>query len=818
MDFRIAARSLRRTPAFSLLVIATLALGIGATATMFSTVWAVYLRPLPFPQPDRLVTIWESDARSNETQRRLTPANFVDWEAAATSFGAFGVLPNWTGQPWPFNVAGRDGLERVAGIYASSGFFRVMGVAPLLGRVFTSDEDRTRGRRSVVISHAMWLTRFGGDPSVIDRSLEVDTFRGGAFTIVGVMPQGFEFPHGADLWLSLADWGGGAMPPPGDVNRCCAWYATFGRLKRGVTREQAAAELTTLARRTSAAYPGSAAVSDVRVLPLRETLVGAHRTTVFGLFGAVACILLIACANVANLLLTRAVGRRREIATRLALGATRWQVARQLLLESLILGTLGAALGIALSFWAQEVIAAAFAGRVPLIENTRLDRAVLAFSIVLSLATRTICGLAPLADWRAAGWAARGQTETPQTRRLRQGLVVSEIALAVAIVASAGLLVRTVAKLRAVDVGFDTTRTLVVSTDLSTSPLRERGASARFVNEVLPRIERLPGVRSVAAATGVPFEGGPASQPITRQHDPVRPAASSPQIVHTAVTPGYFATMGMTLTRGRGFTERDGAEDVLVAIVNETAARRYWPGEDPIGKRFAVGSLERFGSFRRVRDGEVEWREIVGMVSDIRSAGFALPVQAEVYYSHQQFPLYNSFLLIRSTSDPVSLIPAVRRELAAVNSRAVISAVRTLEDVADRSIGDQVLRASMAALFSALAMLLGMCGVYGVMSYTVEQRTREIGIRVALGAGRAEVARLVVGQALALTAAGVVIGLAAAYAIGRSIASLFFGVSAADAQVLALTCLVSVAAALLATLWPARRALRVEPTVALREE
>jgi putative ABC transport system permease protein len=818
MDLRVAWRGLRRTPAFALLVIATLAVGIGATTTMFSTVWAVYLRPLPFPQQERLVTVWESDPMNNETQRRLTPANFADWEAESTSFDALGVLPNWSGQPWPFNVAARDGLERVAGIYASSGFFRVMGVPPLLGRVFGNEEDRTRGTRSVVISHALWQTRFGSDPSIVGRSLEVDTFRGGAFTIVGVMPAHFDFPQGAQIWLSLADWGGGAMPSPRSTNRCCAWYTTFGRLKPGVSLEQAAAELTAIARRTSAAHPEGAAVSHVRILPMRETLVGAHRTTVFALFGAVACILLIGCANVANLLLTRAVGRRREVATRLALGATRLRIARQFLLESLLLGGVGALLGVLVSLWTQDLIASTFAERVPLIADMRLDRTVLAFSIALSLAVSTLCGLTPLVDWRTAGWSARGHTETRQTRRLRQTLVVCEVALAVAVVASAGLLVRTVTKLRAVDVGFDTSQTLVVSTDLSTSPLRERGASARFLTELIPRLERLPGVRSVAAATGVPFEGGPASQPITRQQDPVRPNASSPQIVHTAVTPGYFSTMGMTLKRGRGFTERDGAEDALVAIVNETAARRYWPGEDPIGKRFALGSLERFGSFRQVREGEVEWREIVGVVSDIRSAGFAVAVQPEVYYSYRQFPLYNSSLLIRSATDPISQIPAVRRELAAVNSRAVISQVRTLDDVADRSIADHALRAAMATVFSVLAMLLGMCGIYGVMSYTVVQRTKEIGIRVALGAGSTEVARLVIGQALSLTAIGLLIGLAAAYAVARSISSLFFGVGPADVPALAVTCLLAIAATILAALWPTRRALRVEPTVALREE
>jgi putative ABC transport system permease protein len=816
MDLHFAWRNLSRNAGFSALVILTLALGIGATTTMFSAVWAVLLRPLPLPAQHRLVTVWQADPRSPENRLRLTPADFVDWSSEASSFEALGVLPNWTGQPWPFNVVGPSGVERVSGIYASSGFFRVMGIAPLLGRTFVTDEDLTQGKRTVVLSYRYWQARLGGDPSVVGKTLNVDTFRGGAFTIVGVMPAGFDFPRGTNIWLSLADWGGGPMPAPDTSNRCCPWYTVFGRLKPDVTTEHARNELQAIAVRVAARHPDGRLAPEVRIVSLREVLVGTQRGGLLGLFGAVICVLFIGCANVANLLLSRGVGRRREVLTRLALGATRWRLARQLLTESLLLGALGASVGLLLSLWGQYLAATTMGDRVPLIEATRLDWVVLAFSVALTLVVCTVCGLMPLVDWRAVNWNARDQSESPSSRRLRHSLVVGEIALAVTMVASAGLLLRTVANLRAVDVGFQTARTLIVSTDLTTSPLRQRGSAARFVQDIIARIAALPGVQGAAASTGVPFEGGPAGQAITRYGDPVRAAASSPQVVHTAVTPEYFKLIGITLTQGRIFTDDDRADGTLVAVINTTAARRYWPGENPIGKRFAVGSSERFGSFRAVRPGEVEWREIVGVVTDIRSGGFASDVQPEVYYSYKQFPLYDTAVVVRTTGEPADLMPAIRREIQAASSQAVITKVRTLDDVADESIVEPRLRAMLATIFSALALGLGMLGIYSVMSYTVERRTREIGIRVALGAKRHQVTNMIMARALRMAGIGAGFGVVGAYLVARWISSLLFGVSASDPFTLVAACLLLVGAAAVATVHPTRRALRVDPADALR--
>jgi putative ABC transport system permease protein len=458
------------------------------------------------------------------------------------------------------------------------------------------------------------------------------------------------------------------------------------------------------------------------------------------------------------------------------------------------------------------------AGRVPLIEGTRLDWVVLAFCVGLTLAVCTVCGLMPLVDWRAVDWSARGQSESRSSRRLRHVLVVGEAALAVTVVATTGLLLKTVANLRSVDVGFETARTLIVSTDLTTAPLRARGGAARFVQDVIPRLAALPGVRGAAASTGVPFESGTASQAITRFGDPVRPAAASPQVGQTAVTPGYFGLMGIAITQGRGFTDDDRPDGRLVAVINTTAARRYWPGENPVGQRFAMGSAERFGSFRPVPPGEVEWREIVGVVSDIRSGGFGSEVRPEVYYSYQQYPLFDPALVVRTAGEPAPLMAAIRREIQAASNQAVVTGVRTLERVADESIADPRLRAVLAAIFATLALGLGMLGIYGVTSYTVEQRTREIGIRVALGARRRQIVAMILAQALRLAGLGACIGVAGAYLAARWISSLLFGVSASDPVSIAAACLLLLAVAAVAIVFPTRRALRVDPADALRAE
>ncbi len=588
-----------------------------------------------------------------------------------------------------------------------------------------------------------------------------------------------------------------------------------------MTPDRAARELTVIAQRLSEQYPHASRVARVDVVPLRETLVGEHRRSLGMLFGAVGCVLLVGCANVANLVLSRGIGRRKELLTRMALGATRTRMACQSIVEGLVLCGLGTAAGLILAVWARPMLARLMATHVPIAGDSRIDLAVLAFTALLTAACGVLCGLAPLVGWRSLDWRTRSQPESPATKHLRHALVVSEVALAVVLVAAAGLLVRTLGKLQAVDVGFQTQQLLSVSMDVTTGPFRERGNAALFLEALMPRIAALPGVRRVGATTGAPLEEGAATQAITREDRAPLTAAESPQVVQTAVTPGYFETLGITLLRGRALTEADTAEGQLVALVNETAARRYWRGEDPIGKRFAIGSRERFGRFRAPigpDDSEEEWREIVGIVADVRSGGFAADVQPEVFYSYRQFPLYGPRVLVRTVGDPMALAQTIRRDVAAVNASAVVTDVRTMEQVAAESVVAPRLRALLVGSFSTLALMLAMLGIYGVLSYTVGQRTQEIGIRMALGASRARVSRMVIGQALALTTVGMLVGLVGAAGTSQWMATLLFGVQPFDLLTLATTCATLFAITVLASYGPAQTAIRVDPAVALRRE
>jgi putative ABC transport system permease protein len=814
---KAAVRSIARAPGFAMLVIATMALGIGLSATMYGVLRAVFWRPLPFPEPDRLVTVWNADAVHGGRQR-VSPQDFVDWSAESTSFESIGALAT-VGVPATLNVLTDGVAERVQAVYTSSGFFRVLGVRPIAGHALGPDDDRQKGRRRAVISFAFWRDRFGSDGNIVGRTIEIDTFRGGNFTIAGVMPAAFDYPAGTKLWLSLGDWGGGALPARDAAQRCCPWFEVFARLKPEATVERAASELTHLARGIAERHPSAPRAAAIGVVPLRESMVGSQRLLLGALAGAVGCVLLIGLANVVNLLLSRGVGRRREIATRLALGATRVHIARQLILEALAHCSGGAIGGLLLAVWTQRALSKLLAGRVPLIETAVVDLFVVGFAIALAAVAAMVCGLTPLVAVRPSDWRVREDTERRESRRLRRVLVTVQVALAVSLVAGAGLLLESLLRLQKVDVGFRTDDVVTVSLDVTTAPLRVRGSAARFLEELLPRIEALPGVRAVGATTAALFETGLAAQAITREDRSPLPAAESPQVLQSAITPGYLAAVGMAVLRGRGCRETDTAEAVLVALINETTASRYWPGENPIGKRFAMGSRERFGFFRAPpAPGAIEYREIVGVVTDIRSAGFAADVQPEVFYCYKQYPLYEPRLFVRAAGQAAALAPALRREIANVNSRAVVVSTMTLDEIAGRSLADPRLRVMLVAAFSILALALGMLGIYGVLSYTVRQRSREIGIRMALGADRQRVWRLVVTEAIRVTALGLLFGLAGAVAIGRAIETMLFGVGFVDITALAATAMLVLACSIAASCAPAWRATRVDPADVLRSE
>ena len=814
MNLRLALRGIARNRGFAALIIGTMALGIGANTTMFSVIRAVFLRPLPFPHQERIVTLWESDPAAGVSERRVSPANFVDWAAQSRSFEAIGALI-W--EDTLYKIVSPEGIDRVRGVYASSDFFRALGVTPELGRFFGFEEDHGSGLRRAIISHAFWQQRFHGDPKVIGQTLDIDTYNGGIFTVAGVIPQGLEFPVDASIWLSYGDSGVHPLPKPDAAVRCCSWLTVFGRLKPGITVSQAEAEMAVIGRGVSDRHSDASRVAAVKIVPLREQMVRDQRLVFFALFGAVGLVLLIACANVANLLLSRGISREKEMWTRHALGASVWQIARQLIAESLVLCLFGTGAGLLVALWAQAALVKAFVDRIPIIATTRIDGSVLAFAALITVLCAAACGLAPLMLWSKADWSHRGQTESSSSKRLRNLLVVGELALSLTLVTGAGLLGRTVLKLSEVDFGVREEGVLAVSTDFNTDGLRERDTKIKFLDELIPRLEALPGAvmrRHDYVADGPgEFRYAYAGRPSFSYQNQFAPHRAG------SGDAGLFSAHGDSAQRGRGFNGSDTAESTLVAILSEAAARRYWPGEDPVGRRFAVGSSDRFGWFRSPPDQfGPEWREIVGVVGDVRSGGFASEVLPVVYYGHRQASVNGPIILVRTVGDPLSLAAAVRTEIKTLNGRVVVTDVRNMKQVVSGTVSEPRTRASLVGLFAGLALLLGMLGIYGVASHTVSQRTQEIGIRMALGARGPEVARMVIGGALRLSMIGVALGILASMAMARALAGLLFGIQPLDPLTFIVACGFLMAAAVVASYFPARRAMRIDPAIALRNE
>ena len=806
-DLSYALRGLRRSPGFTLVAGLTLALGIGANTAMFSVIRAAFLAPLPFPQPDRLVALWPRNA---EGARELaTPAGFVDWSEQSGVFEALGAWPSGADIPSAFNVTGSGAAERVRGIYVSSGFFRALGVQPALGRTFLAAEDRALDHRAAVLSHGYWQARFHGDPAILGKTIEVDTFRGGVYTVVGVMPPRFDYPRPVDVYLPIAFWGGGPLPAPNAAARCCAWFSVIGRLKPGVSAERAQSEIGAIAQRLDR--------RQVQVVPLRREIVGERRTGLLLLFAAVACVLLIACANVANLMLSRVLARSSEMAIRRALGAGTGRLVRQVLAESLLLSGIGAAPGILLAPWAASLIAIHAGSAVQLAGGARIDAGVLAFALVITLAAGCASGLAGCISLDTG--RTRSHKAGMRGRNLRQALVTGEVAAAVLLAAAAGVLIRSLERLQNVDPGFRAEHVLAVSFDFTARPFRGPGNQQPYFHDLLERVAKLPGVRMAGAVSEPPLaRRRMPDQPMSVEGQPLRPAGETPKVALLAVTPAYFPAMGIPLRKGRLFDEGDARDSKLVAIVNETAARLLWHGQDPVGKRIAMGSREHLGYFRIApRPGEAEWREVVGVVADVRGAGLDLPPRPEVFHCYRQHPWYENTLVARTEGDPMRLAGDIRRLAAEINPRTTVTEVTTLARIAADSVAEPRFRAQLIGLFSALAALLGMLGIYGVASYTVVQRTREIGIRVALGATRADIARLVMAGAARATAAGLALGLIAYFAVMRWISTLLYGVAAADPVTLAGTCVLFALAMCAATYIPARRGAAVDPGTALRQ-
>jgi len=782
---------------FASIAVLTLALGIGANAAIFSVVYAVLLAPLPFENPDALTMIWGNNPAQNLHEQ---PASMPDYDDLKENH-VFERIAATRSQA--FNLTGGDEPERVGGVRVSVTLFSLLGVNPLLGRDFLESEDEAGAAPVAIVSHSLWLHRYGSDPNLTGRSLDID---GKTYTVVGVLPPGINYPTpDASIYVPL-------IAQPNEVARGARFVRVIGRLKQGVPLSQARAEMDTIAARAAEQFPANNSGYGIDLVPLHEQMVGRVRPALMVLLGAVACVLLIACANVANLLLARAASRRSELAIRAALGASRAQLVRQLLTESVLLSLAGGALGLFFALWGVPALIGISASSIPRASEVGINLRVLGFTALVSLVTGIVFGLAPALRSSsshatdALREARRGTTGSVLHQRLLSGLVVSEVAIALVLLTAAGLMIRSFLSINNVSPGFNPKGVLTLGIGLS-SRYSDIQRQATFYENLLAKVRVVPGVESAASNIRIPMLGFNASTSFTIQGKPVH-QGDEPTADYRAVTGEYFKTMGIPLLAGRDFSEHDNKDAPETIVINKMLAEQFFANEDPIGKRIQI-----FPDPNR-------WREIVGVVGDVRLVGLDAGINPTLYVPMPQNPypnaLRNVFLVVRTSVEPMSLVTGIRGELQSLDRDVPLSQIQTMEDVVSSSLSQRRLNMSLLVVFSALAAALAAVGIYGVMAYIVAQRTHEIGIRMAMGAQQREVMTMVLGDGAKLTAMGVAIGVAAAFGVTRVLSSLLYGVGAADPATFAGISLLLGAVAMLASYIPARRAARVDPLEALR--
>ncbi|MGH2779885.1 MAG: ABC transporter permease [Thermoleophilaceae bacterium] len=805
-DLRYALRSLRKSPGFTAVVVLTLALGIGANTAIFSLVNAVLLRPLPFPEPDRLVQVWET--RPGEDDRRVAPANFLDWRADSRVFEGLASYDVRTG-----NLLGGGEPERVTFATVSANFFQTLGVDVRRGRMFLSDESDASGTRTAILSHELWLRRFGGDPAVLGRTVKLDSQ---AFRIVGVMSDRFDFPSGTELWVRAPFDVPGLAGFPGDITQLRdAWYfRVVGRLAEGIDLAEAQTGMDVLARRLETEYPVANLDAGIRLVPLHEELVGDTRAALVMLLAAVGLVMLIACVNVANLVLARATRRRKELALRTALGAARGRLAAQLLGESVILGLLGGGLGVLIAYGAAPLQSRLLPPGLLPPGGVQPDASLLGFALALSLVTALVFGALPaFYAARVAPGAALGERGSGggglAGRRVRGALVVAECAFAVLLVLGASLALKSSWRLQQVDPGYRVEGLQTMRIALPGVQASEAGQAASFYGDVLARVGALPRVTSAAVAMSGPADDGPGAG--LRIEDRPAPEGALPDASWQVVSPDYFRTAGIPLLRGRTFEEQDDGSALPVAVINEALARRHWPGGDAIGRRINTGL-----------DGEGVWVTVVGVVGSTKNEGLAVESAPEMFRPLAQpsrgFGGAEAMLLVRSDAAAATPLSAIRAAIREVRPDVPVFDIRTGRELLGGSVVEPRTILLLLGTFAGLALILGAVGIYGVLSYVVGQRTQEIGVRIALGARGSEVMLTIVRTSLALVAGGLALGLVAALLATRVLEGLLFQVSTTDPVMYAAAALVLLAVGLGASVVPARRAARVDPMVALRNE
>ena len=794
-DIRYGFRSLLKRPAFTAIALIALALGIGANTAIFSLVNAVVIQPLPYPDPDRLVWVW-GNIRNGSSRASVSPPDFLDFRSQNKTFEQFAASGTL---PISVNLTGNGDPERLTASAVTGNYFDAFGVTPALGRGFSLESEKPGQDQVTVLSYALWQKRFGGDPEIINKTVVLNSK---PFQVIGVMPAHLRLPQPVELWVPMnfdAD--------PEMKMRQAHFLRPVGKLKTGVSMAQAQADTDRIAARLEQQFPASNTGWNLRLVSLREQLVGESSSIVFILFGAVGFVLLIACANVANLLLVRAAARQKEIALRTALGASRLRIVRQMITESLLLSILGGALGALLAVWGVELLVSLSADSLPPTVNVKIDATVLGFTLLISLVTGLLFGLAPasrtlkvnLIDSLKDGGRGAEGTLRNRTRSL---LVVFESAVAVMLLIGAGLLVRSLIALQRVDPGFDSNNILTLQVNLPQQKYEGEGKAANFFQQLETRVASLPGVEDVGLITELPLSGQLNDVPFTVEGRPPVSPNEAFGADWRRVNQNYFSALRIPLLRGRNFSDQEVRESAKVIIVSQELVAAAFPNEDPLGKRlFSIGK---------------DAYEIIGVVGDIRHSSLEIEPFAAMYFPTRNAGRMN--LVIRTQGDPLSIVGAVRKEVQALDPDQPIAQVKKMSDWVDSSVAAPRYRTTLLGLFAVLAMVLAATGIYGVMSYSVAQRTHEIGVRMALGARQFDVLKLVVRQGMILTLIGVVLGLAGAFALTRVMSTLLFGVTAKDPMTFAVVAALLIAVAFIACYVPARRATKVDPLVALRYE
>jgi putative ABC transport system permease protein len=808
-DVRYGARLLRKSPGFTAVAVLTLALGIGANTAIFSVVDAVLLRPLPFSHAERLVSVTSAQLPHMRGREASYP-DFLDWRERNHTFEQMSVFRTEN-----FTLVGSDEPQHLPGAVISADLFSLLGVTPVLGRSFRLEDDTpgaVRGTNAVILSHAFWQQRFGSDPHVLDRTINLD---GRLFTIVGVAPAGFQFPiqgEPVDLWTTIAV----DMPSGGNgmaAERGAHYLDVIARLKPHVTVAQAQAEMSAIATQLNKEHP-DVHPRGTQVVPMLDGLTGPARPALLILLGAVGCVLLIACANLANLLLTRATTRQREMSIRAALGASRARIVRQVFTESILLSLMGGLLGLLLGLRGAAILIRIVPVDIPRLAQAGLDGRVLLFVSTISVLTALVFGLAPAVFAskfdlsESLKECGRGPSQGTYRVRTHSALIISEVAITLVLLAGAALLTRSFLNLERVAPGFDPHH--VLTARLDTPSYYSAVRQLTFFGQVVERVRSLPGVRSVSGVFGLPFSEVDADTGFEIEGQPVA-EANKPVTSYIAVAPNYFRTLAIPLEKGRDFTAHDTLRAPPVAIINETLATRFFPGQNPIGQRIKPGISNGYGD-------KEPMREIVGVVGDVKLHDLAANPEPQCYVPLAQSPLGLMTLVVRTDGDPLSLAPVVRSIVASSNKEVPVYNVRTLPQLLEQSVAPSRFITSLLGTFALLALILAGVGLYGLVSYSVSLRTHEIGVRMALGAEKNDVLRLVIGQGFKLTIIGVTIGIIATLGLMQFLSSLLYGVKATDPTTLVAAVLILNGVALLACYIPARRAIKVDPLIALRYE